>query len=211
MAARHLRRGVALLALVALCSCRGVTAQEPAQDPRADLIDSLKGVDVEGYLFSLTESDAQTTASLTNRTANELVTLERGDTTLPLRYTRITETEAATTYRSELVKQGDSLTLAVTDLSTNKAIDEWRLPTPGPGCEPKFESLQACIADFNCNQKGALLCEANRTCDPQFVGLTCCLTDGTAFSVHLVVNPDSPRCKFKDLIPDLEGLVLTQD
>ena len=215
MAARH----IAPLALALLCSCNGAEAPapdptpQPAQDPKAELIGSLQGADVEGYLFSLTESPTQTTSSLTNRAVNELVTLEQGDTTLPLRYTRITEGEggAATTYRSELVKKGDSLRIAVTDVTANRVVDDFTLPPPGGGCEPQFASLQACIADFNCTRKGEIQCEANRTCDPQFVGLTCCLTDGTAFSVHLVVNPDSIRCRFKDLVPDLEGFVLTQD
>ena len=65
------------------------------------------------------------------------------------------------------------------------------------------------MADFNCENKGAFLCEANRTCQPQFAALTCCLTNGQAFSVHLVVPPTRLRCLIA--LPDLEGLVLSRD
>lgn len=213
MNANHNRPGAAsylLIALISLglfCSCDTTTPS----DPRAELLGSLKGENVDGYLFAFNEDEARTTSSLTNRAVRELVTLGEGDSDLVLGYTRVKDNKAntASTYKSEVTKKDSSLALVVTELETNKVVDRLALPAAGPNCQPpgQFESLSACVDAFECTS-GALLCEANRTCKPQFAALTCCLTNGQIFSVHLVIRPTRIRCLVT--VPDLEGLVLRQ-
>ena len=203
MSAKNIRP-IALLSLVLLCACD----KTAPPDPRSELLDSLKGANVEGYHFAFEEDQARTTSSLTNPAVRDLVQLGQGDSETVLGYTRVKDdkTNTTTTYRSEVVKKGESLALEVTDLATDRIVDQGTFPVPGPACEPQFETLAACVEQFNCDHKGALLCEANRTCKPQFAALTCCLTNGQIFSVHLVIPPTSRRCLI--VVPDLEGFVL---
>lgn len=204
---RPSRRFVALLSFVLVCSC----TQSAPEDPRKELLDSVEGANVEGYLFAFKEDAARMTSSLSNRSLQDLVQLGERDAGLVLGYTRVkdNQTKTATTYKSEVVKKDSSLALVVTDLATDKVVDRQDFPVPGPACEPpgEFDSLAACVEEFNCTRKGALLCEANRTCEPQFAALTCCLKNGQIFSVHLIIKPTRIRCQIA--IPDLEGLVLT--
>lgn len=204
--------GFCLPAAVLLLGLAGSCSQ-PATDPKADLAASLQGADVEGYHFALSEDEAQTTSSLTNGTVRGLITLGRDDADLPLRYTKIEDKQAKTakTYRSQIVKKGPSLSLVVSEVGTDTVVETKAFPPAGPACQPEgqFDSLEACIARFNCTSKGALLCEANRTCEPQFAALTCCLKNGQIFSVHLIYPPTSIRCQLRELVPDLEGLVLS--
>jgi hypothetical protein len=86
-------------------------------------------------------------------------------------------------------------------------------PTPGPACGPPgpFDSVAACLQDFDCTRRGAIQCEANRTCEAQVAALTCCLKNGTILSIHLLIKPTKIQCLLNDLTPDLEGLVLSQN
>lgn len=181
-----------------------------ASDPREELISLLKGANVDGYLFSMSEHEAQASSSLTNKAADVVYTFGRDETGLILRYTSVEDKAAQKTsvYKSEIVKKGTALTLVVTDLETNRAITTADLPAAGPACQPagQFDSLNACIAQFRCMNGGALLCTANATCQPQFAALTCCLKNGQAFSVHLIFNPTSLRCQFGVLTPEVLGL-----
>ena len=47
-------------------------------DPKADLMNSLKGENVEGYLFSFAEEDARTRSALTNKAVRNIITLGKG-------------------------------------------------------------------------------------------------------------------------------------
>jgi hypothetical protein len=205
-----LRAVLAVLAFV-LCSASG----HAAYDCKADLAASLK-LDPDAYLYGVVEDPGQTASFLTNKSVGDgPITLGRTDSGMVLRYTTIEDkaTGAATTYRSEVQKKDSTLTLVVTDLGANKVISQQTLPTAGPGCFPtgQFDSINACINAFNCANQSALLCKANSTCQPQFAALTCCLKNGTAFSVHLVYRPTALRCQFRDLVPSLEGFVLSQN
>jgi hypothetical protein len=214
MNANHNRSGaasylpIALLSLGLFCSCDTTIPS----DPRAELLGSLKGENVDGYLFAFNEDEARTTSSLTNKSVRDLVTLGEGDSDLVLGYTRVKDNKAntASTYKSEVVKKDASLALVVTELETNKVIDRTAFPVAGPTCQPpgQFDDLNACINAFECTS-GALLCEANRTCKPQFAALTCCLKNGQIFSVHLVFRPTRIRCLIA--VPDLEGFVISQN
>lgn len=205
-----LRFALALFLFV-LCCARA----QAAYDCKADLAASLK-LDPDGYLFGVVEDPGQTASFLTNKAVGDgPVTLGRTDSGVVLRYTTIEDkaTGASATYRSEIQKKDSTLTLVVTDLNANKVISQQTLPAAGPGCFPagQFDSINACINQFNCANQSALLCRANQTCQPQFAALTCCLKDGTAFSVHLVVRPTSIRCQLRDLLPIFEGGVLSQN
>jgi hypothetical protein len=193
-----------------LCCARS----QAATDCKATLASSLKGYDVSGYLFGADEEASQTASFLTNPAVDKApIVLDRGDSDLVLRYTQIVNkaTGATTTYRSEIVKQDSSLTFLITDLGTNKTLSKVALAPSGPGCEPAgtFASLTACINQFNCAERGAIQCTANQTCQPQFPALTCCLTDGSAYSVHLIIPPTSLLCALRDVMVDVGGLAFS--
>lgn len=203
-----------LLALGVVCSCN-----TPTPDPRADLVRSLKGANVELYHFATNEDEAQAIASLTNSEVRNLIKFDSAATNVILRYTSVKDKKTNTTkvYKAEITKAGAELTLLVTDFATSEVVTSKTFPVPEAhpptdtgGGPPPFDSLEACIKDFNCTRKGALQCEADRTCEAQLAALTCCLTNGQCFSVHLIVRPSTWRCTLRDSIPDLDGLVLSQ-
>jgi hypothetical protein len=204
---------IALLAIGSLFACE----RAEIADSRADLIRSLKGADVRGYLFSLNEGEKQTTSALTNKAVQDVITLGKKDTGVVLRYTRVDDknTNTSKTYKSEITKQNGSLALVVTELATGTVIETASFPVAGPACEPagQFDSINACIDEFNCMNRGPFQCEANRSCKPQFAALTCCLKNGSTISVHLIIQPVIGRwCLLQSLIPELAGgLVLSQD
>jgi hypothetical protein len=201
---------IAALSLALPSSC-----SKAPPDPKEELTGALKGANVSGYVFALADTEDQRTSSLTNNALSTLITLGDEDAIVPLRYTRVVNKKDKTTnvYKTEVVKKGPALTLVVTDLA-GKVIDQRTIPPAGPNCEPQgqFDSLNACIEEFDCTKKGGLQCQANRTCEPQFAALTCCLKNGSIFSVHLVIPPTkfTRACLLKDVIPDLEGLVLSR-
>lgn len=198
---------IALLALAFFCSSQ----EASAGDPRQDLIDALKGENVDGFLFALGENDTHETASLTNPEVHDVISLGSGDPGPVLSYTSIEDkaTGAANLYKAEIVRGGSSLTFVVTNLTTKQVVDSRPFPTPAGGCFPpgQFNDLSACLREFDCSSRGALQCEANRTCQAQLFALTCCLKDGTGVSVHLIIRPTAIRCLLQDLTSGLEGLV----
>jgi len=197
-----------------VCSCK---TTKP--DPREDLLRSLKGANVEGYHFATKEDDAQVIASLTNSAVRNLIKLDSGATNLVLRYTSVKDknTNTSKIYKTEIVKTGTALTLQVTDIATGEVVTRQTFPAPEPhkktdatGRPPTFDSLEDCIRDFDCTRRGALQCEANRTCEDQFAALTCCLNNGQCISVHLIIRPTRLKCRLREIIPDFEGIVLSQ-
>jgi hypothetical protein len=201
----------ALIAFVAVSSLL-VSERAAIADPKVDMMNSLKGEDVSGYLFSFAEEDDQTTSTLTNKTVRDVIRFDRGANGIVLRYTRLEDKQKKTVkiYKSEIKQRGKSLELVLTDLTGNNLIERRSFPNPGPNCEPtgQYDSLNACIGEFNCAHKGSLQCQANSTCSNQFAALTCCLRDGSIISVHLVIPPDNRRCKLRDLVPQMDGLVM---
>ena len=213
---------VGFRAFVVVLAAGFLFACEKAQiaDRKAELIGTLKGADVHGYLFSFNEGETQTTAALTNKAVQNVISLGKSDAGVVLQYTRVEDNKNNTskTYKSEITKQNGPLRLVVTDLATNAVIEEGSFPDPGPACwgDPpgQFASINACIDAFNCTNRGTLQCEANRTCKNQFAALTCCLTNGSSISVHLVIPPAAVSikpCLLRSLTPELPGLVLSQD
>lgn len=201
---------IAVFTLALLCSSQAASAG----DPKQELIDALKGENVEGFLFALDENDTHVVTSLTNPDVHEEITLGSSDPGLVLRYTSLKEkaTGATNLYKAEVVNEGTSLSFVLTDLATQQPVDFQQFPAPAGGCPPPvFEDVSACLREFDCSQRGGFQCEANRTCQAQIVGVTCCLKDGNGVSVHLIIPPTSIRCALQNLTSGLEGLVLTQD
>src|SRR5688572_31305285 len=97
MSAKNIRP-IALLSLVLLWSCD----KTAPSDPRSELLGSLEGANVEGYLFAFEEDKAGTRSSLTNPAVRELVQLGQGDSETVLGYARIQRSEEHT---SELQSQ----------------------------------------------------------------------------------------------------------
>jgi hypothetical protein len=185
-------------------------------NPREELSRSLKGANVDGYIFATEEDDAQVTSSLTNSAVRNLIKLDSGTTNLALRYTSVKDKKANTTrtYKTEVTKAGNALTLQVTDIATGEVVSKNTFPAPQPhntgAAPPTFDTLEDCIKDFNCKFRGALQCEADRTCRDQFAALTCCLKNGQCFSVHLIIKPIPFRCSLTGTTANLEGLVVSQ-
>jgi hypothetical protein len=215
---------IALLSLSLVWSCQpappdsgnatpGSTPGAKTSDPREELVRSLKGANVDGFLFATEEQDNQVVTSLTNSAVRNLITLDKGATNLVLRYTSVKDKKANSTQttKTEVVKTGNALALQVTDIATGQVVSKDAFPPPGSHVPtgPTFDTLEACIQDFNCTRRGALQCEADRTCKNQFAALTCCLKNGQCFSVHLIIRPTRLRCLVATF-PDLEGLVLSQ-
>jgi hypothetical protein len=208
------RLGMLLLSLGLVSSCKATMT-----DPREDLVSSLKGANVEGFNFVMSEDEGQVTASLTNKAVQGLVRLDSGSPNLVLRYTSVKDktTNSKKTYKAEIVKTDGPPALLITDIASGEVLSRKAFPPPERddnnqiGCPPPFfGSLEDCIADFNCRRKPALQAEANRTCENQFAGLTCSISKDQCFSVHMVIVPNSFRCRLRDLIPDLDGFVVNR-
>jgi hypothetical protein len=204
---------IALLPLSLAGSCRTT-----APDARGDLVRSLKGASVDGFDFGTNEDETEAIASLTNSAVRSPIRLDSA-TNLVLRYTAVRDkkTNTTRTYRTEVAKAGDALTVLVTDIASNEVVSKNAFPRPEPqttagscGGGPTFASLQECIADFDCTRRGPLQCEANSTCNNKFAGLICSLNDGQCVSVHLIISPTTLRCRLGAFFPDLEGFVLSR-
>jgi hypothetical protein len=193
---------------------------ESGHDPRAELIRSLKGANIEGFNFAIDEDETQVIASLTSNAVRDVITL-KGDTTMALRYTSIKDrkTNTVKTYKAEVVKKGAEVALVVSDIATGEIIDKIPPPPPPPTpmptgiCAPPaiiFDSLNACIDDFNCKKRPAILCEVNKTCKPQRAGVTCCIKGQPgAIIVDMLITPTSFRCLVVGPLPDQLELVLS--
>ena len=194
-----------LLSLGLLYSCG------PARlDPREDLLRSLRGEDLQGFYFVHKVTDGEEIATLTNSAVRDVINVNEDDTGGVLRYTRVRDKAANTvrTTKTEIVRKGTSLSLQVTDIGNNEVVSTHTFPTPVTRHADGIDSLQDCLREFDCINRGPLQCEANRTCKDQFAAIECCLSDGQCFSVHLIIRPTTPRCQLVEVIPEFEGLVL---
>jgi hypothetical protein len=211
----------ALFALLLVASCNPQSNQTPPapspipqSDPKAELTSALKGADVSAFDFERKEDDTQVVSSFTNRNLKNVVRLEPGTNNVVLKYTSIRDKGKNTTQisKTELTRSDNALAIVVTDFNTGAAISKDTFPTATPHepTGPTFDSLEACIEDFNCKHRGELLCEANRTCKDQYAALTCCLKNGQCFSVHLIIRPTRLLCRLIDVIPNFDSFVLSK-
>ena len=212
-----------LVAVALVASCNPQTGQPPPSpspspttqsDPKGELTSALKGADVSAFDFERTENDTQIVSSFTNRSLKNVVTVQPGQNNIVLKYTSVKDKGRNTVQvtKTELTRADNALAIVVTDFNTGAAISKDTFPPPQPHnpSAPTFDSLQACIDDFNCKHRGELLCEANRTCKDQFAALTCCLKNGQCFSVHLIIRPTRPLCQLINSAVNFEGFVLEQ-
>jgi len=203
---------IGLFSFVVLCSCNTAT-----KDPKQEFVRSLQSANVQGYLFSSKEDEDKLTVALTNGAVRKLMPLDKAAPNVVLQYTRIKDkrTDATRTYRTEVVGKESAIALQVTDLASNKVVSQETFPAPvrgkkSPAVGETFDSLDACLKNFDCTQRPALQCQANSTCKVLQAGVDCCLNDGQCFSVLEVVRPTSLRCQVQEFIPNLEGLVFKQ-
>lgn len=208
--------------LISSCTPPSQQAQQQPQqqpqpacpNPKDELTRSLKDANLDGYVFETKEDDARSAAFLTNGVTSEPIKLDPDTDSLVLRYSSVREksSNAAKTYKTELSRSGDALTLRVSDINTGEVIsqDTSEPPPRGGGrkCTPTFENLEACQSNFNATRRPALEAEANRTCKPQTAALMCCLKDGSAVSVHYYIKPNRLKCQLSFTVPDFGGVVL---
>jgi hypothetical protein len=210
---------VVLLALGLISSCQPTSPPQeqqppPRTDPREEFARSLKGANVSGYIFETTEDDKQSVTSLTNSAVRSLIRMDGDTKNVVLRYTSVKDkgSNATKTYKAEVNRDGNALTLLVTDFATGAVIskDPFPVAQPHDPAGPTFNTVDECFDDFNCKRRGAILCEANRTCKPQFASVTCCLPNGQCFIADLIIMPTSRKCVLVGNLPDLEGFVLSR-
>lgn len=200
-----------LMALVVF-SC----GKHTVKDHSTALAEAVKDTSAVHFFYSAAENADQSSAALTSPTAQGLIEAAKIDKPMVLRYTAIKDkkSQQVTYYKTELTRKDNAVTLTATDITNNKMLWEKtfddRIPDLDTILQPPasgYNSIQDCINDFNCKHRGELQCEANKTCKDQFAALTCCLTNGQCFSVHLIITPTSIRCRLLDLIPEVDGLV----
>jgi hypothetical protein len=192
------------------------TKSDVKADPKAEFIRSLKGANVDGFNYAIEEDAAQVVTSMTNNLAKDVIMMDKGDSTVVVRYTGILDrkTNTAKTYKAEAVKKGQDLSIVITDILSGAEVSKDIFPVndfpAGPCDGPKFDSIQACIKDFYCKKGSELLCEANKTCKDQFAGMICPLNNGQCVSVHVVIRPTDLRCIILGTLPDRLELAFTR-
>lgn len=192
----------ALFALaIALCT---IAVPASADD---ELLRALGNANPADYAYSTSDDEEQDTASLTYRGLHERVTVSGSN--FILKVSRVTDkkTKEARVYRTEILREKDAVTLRISDVDTGEVILDTLAPPPVVGGGGDFDE---CFRNFECNLRGPMQCEADRTCKAQVLAVTCCDDQGNCISVHFVVRPQSARCALRDLVPPLEGLELTQ-
>ena len=200
------RVGLSLLFLAMAC-----TTTRP--DPRADFVRSLPGVSVEDYRFTEHEDDERAVASLINPVLRNPIKLGRDDAHLVLGYAKTKDKKTGSTniYKNEVVRSGNAFMLVVTAVPSGEIVLRQPFSPPAPHglCdnEQKFDSLNDCL----CVKKAPFQCEADRTCETLVPAILCCLKNGTAIDVHLIITPAFSRhCLLKGIIVDIGDLVFTE-
>jgi hypothetical protein len=195
-----------LLSLTFTFSCQPTTGPTPnsnynanssptAPDPRAELVRSLKGANVDGFHFATREDDNQTITSLTNGALRSPVKLDDGGTfVLGYANVRDKKTNTTKTLQAEIVRSGSAYSLHLKDIvAGGLVIDERFAPRICPGV-PVFNTFDECFDDFECKVRPELLCEANRTCRNIYTEVQCCLRDGTRIHALVIIRPTARRC-----------------
>lgn len=189
--------GIVLLSLTVAYGCKTNPPEiANAPDPREELVRSLKGANVNGYLFAIKEEANQTTTSLTNGTLRDPIKLD-GANSFVLGYASVKDKKANTTktIKAEIIKTGKTLALHVTDIATHEfLVNQIYEPQTCPSGGPIFNNVNECSDDFDCKIRPNLLCEANRDCKMRTFDLSCCVPGGLEFHLLIVVRPTKLRC-----------------
>ncbi|HEV2829484.1 MAG TPA: hypothetical protein VGW76_17935, partial [Pyrinomonadaceae bacterium] len=167
------------------------------------------GANVDGYTFAEQGDEKQEIASLTNGAARDKIKLDKGTANLVLNYSNVKDkkTNSSRTYKTEIVRTGNEVALVVTDIATGEVVTKDTFPPAEPHqpTGPTFNSLEECIADFNCRIRPAIQAEANRTCRAQRAGVTCCPPRGGICTiVDFLITPTRRVCGLIGPIDDVE-------
>lgn len=196
MISRHNRLGFSICLGMALLSLGFANACRTGQpDAREELVRSLKGQDVNGYLFATKEEADRVTTTLTNPAIANPVKLDSSNS-LVIGYASVKDkkTNATQILKAEIVRIDNGTRLRATDMNANRqVIDELFNPRLCPG-QPVFNNLDECFDDFNCKVKPELECEANKSCKTLFFDVDCCLKDGTRLEALVIIKPTRLRC-----------------
>jgi len=154
---------------------------------------------LKNFVDSEIETKDYTVHRMTNMDAQEYVDLSNAKEEVVLQYTAMKKRDSETICtKTILERKPESARLAVVDLKTGKPSWEKEFPVKDSPRDSlslqNFSTLQACIDDFMCKHQCEFEQLANKTCEAQFVGITCCLANNQCFSVHLVFQPTSIRC-----------------
>src|SRR5687768_1070762 len=76
----------------------------PRPEPKEEFTRSLKGANVDGYIFETMEDDRQSVTSLTNSVVRSLIKLDGNTNNVVLRYTSVKDkgSQATKTYKTEV-------------------------------------------------------------------------------------------------------------
>ncbi len=163
--------------------------------------------------------DSERTAVVLNNGAVEnIVNLgTTQDTTILLGYysEKTLSKTSVKTYKYEILKRGKRLSMLTTDgngrkvaenhfVNTDQTIDP--VITSGVACD--FSNIiDVCLKKHFCSTE-FLQCKANRTCETQFYGVTCCCPNGNeCVSIHWIFEPQRILCKFQTVPVDVPVLV----
>jgi hypothetical protein len=201
--------GLVFVSLLYSCaSPEPETTPETKRDARAELISSLKGANVDGYTFATEGDEKQEIISLTNSAVKDRIKLNGNTANVVLRYADVKDkkTNSSRTYKIEVAKSGNEIALLQTDVATGQLVTKDRFPAePHNPTGPTFNSLDECLADFNCRLRPAIQAEANRTCKAQRAGVTCCPPGGGLCTiVDFLITPTRRICGLIGPLDDIE-------
>jgi len=204
------------LFLISACSLVLFTSCQSTANPRSDLLRSINGANVEGYAFSFDEDGNRSAASFTSPAVKGVITLAPADPGVPLRYTTITDkaTNTATTYKTELVRDGSKVSYVIIDLATNREVERASIEDDGvpppPDVDPCAQSPSCAVFfhDYECNEKPRLQCEANSTCKIVYGHFRCRQPNGICVDGPTIVTPNALRCALRQAMVDIDALRL---
>jgi len=163
------------------------------------------------FTYSATHQNDKDVVLMKNASVDNQVNLTQKDANVLLGYySEALKGQNAIMYKTELVKKGKQLSVITSDLKGNiiRSNDFPIQDNPGTNSPNGFDTLDECIDSFFCTFEG-VQCEANKTCKTINYGTTCCLSDGTCYSIHFSFPPTNPWCKFQIEMLDIP-LVVTR-
>ena len=166
-----------------------------------ELREGLKDQKVDEFHFSCEENSTYSRVSLTNNAIEEFIAFDAEASNFVIGYsiTRYRNERDTEIQKTEIVKSDKGNFLRRTNTNTGKTLSEISLadsPKHESQDDHLFDTLHKCIETFEgSDYQIAVQAEANRTCETQYPHLDCCLTDGTCWSVVLIINPTSWKCR----------------
>ena len=203
-----------LLVTTTFFSCKAPAPEEP----KDEFLELSGNPSRDKFVESEMESKDYTVRRFNNLDLAEFVDLNNEKGEIIIQYTAVAKTGDKPMQTKTILESKENFArLAVVDLVSGSAVWEKKFPIVDTQTDSltiqKFSSLQACIDDFMCKNQCELEALANKTCETQFAALTCCLSNGQCFSVHLVFPPTSIRCLIRppfDFPVNFKGLILSK-